>query len=417
MQKNENELIKQINQLRNNINNNINNSFLPLINKRNLSKYDIQKWKNNIISNINTEIDRLHNFVLKNKKEAKKTNENEEKKNINKIKEEEITIESKSELNNIITSKNIQEENKDITRNFQNEAYNYMNVNEEVENENVAYFLKDVARISRLSYNYRKTLFDIMKDNYQKSKKITDNNNFNKEFSFWIKSLEKEKGKKVYDNILSQVNIFGKEEINKRALDQKYLSKLFYDLTIMYFHCDISFPSVEISFKKEEDFNSEKMIDFINRGKNRKVNFIIFPSLISNGNFLENGKSFVFTYYKKTFRFEESIIEESLNSLIEQENKNNIILAKIKKQLIIKVYCKNRQTDKYIMIKTNIENIDIPKNVDYEFIFYIKDKYNIFALKRKEKPFTININQKIQKYEFKLNNEIIRTSKDIIDIK
>ena len=299
MQKNEDELIKQINQLRNNINNNINNSFIPLINKRNLSIYDIQKWKNNIISNINTEIDILHNFILKNKTEAKKTNE--ENKNNNKINEEEITIESKSELNNIITSKNIQEENKDITRNFQNEAYNYMNVNEEVENENVGYFLKDVARISRLSYNYRKTLFDIMKDNYQKSKKKICNNNFNKEFSFWIKSLEKEKGKSVYENILSQVKIFDKVEINKKALDQKYLTKLFYDLTIMYFHCDISFPSVEIIFKKEEDFNSEKMIDFINRGKNRKVNFIILPSLISNGNFLENGKSFVFTYSKKNF--------------------------------------------------------------------------------------------------------------------
>ena len=119
---------------------------------------------------------------------------------------------------------------------------------------------------------------------------------------------------------------------------------------------------------------------------------------------------------KKTFRFEESIIEGTLNSLIEQENKDNIILTKIKKQLKIKVFCKNRQTDKYITINTNIENIGIPKNIDYEFIFYIKEKYKIFVLKGKAKHFTININQKIQKYEFKLNNEIIRSSKDIIDI-
>ena len=56
----------------------------------------------------------------------------------------------------------------------------------------------------------------------------------------------------------------------------------------MYFHCNISFPLIEISFEKEENFNSDKMIDFINRGKNRKVNFIILPSLISNGNYLEN---------------------------------------------------------------------------------------------------------------------------------
>ena len=419
MQKYDDEFINQINQLRNNVTNNINNSFLLLMKKQGLSRNEIQQWKNSVINDINNEVDKLQTFILKNKKEAKSTNENDEKKNENKINEEEIIIESKSELNNIITAKYIQEENKDITRNFQNEAYNYMNVNEEEENEQVAYFLRDVAKISRLSYITRKTLFDIMKDNYQNSilnKKLENNNNFNKEFSYWIKSLEKEKGKKEYQNILSQVKLFEKVEINKRILNKNYLLKLFYDLTIMYFHCDISYPSVEISFKKEQDFNSEKMIDFINRGKNRKVNFIILPSLISNGNFLENGKSFVFTYIKNTFRFEESKIE-NLNSLIKQENKGSIILKKIINQLTIKVYCKNNETNKQIIINTNIENIGIPKNIEYKFTFYVKDKNNnIIILEGKDEHFTINKSQKIEKYEFKLNGEIIRTSSDIINI-
>ena len=48
------------------------------------------------------------------------------------------------------------------------------------------------------------------------------------------------------------------------------------------------------------------MIDFINKGNNRKVNFVILPSLSSNGNFLENGKYWVFTYKKDTFHFPES---------------------------------------------------------------------------------------------------------------
>ena len=87
----------------------------------------------------------------------------------------------------------------------------------------------------------------------------------------------------------------------------------------MYFHCNISFPLIEISFEKEENFNSDKMIDFINRGKNRKVNFIILPSLIFNGNYLENGKSWVFTFTNNTFKFD-NFMNQFLNELLKQEN-------------------------------------------------------------------------------------------------
>ena len=48
------------------------------------------------------------------------------------------------------------------------------------------------------------------------------------------------------------------------------------------------------------------MIDFINRGKNRKVNFVILPSLFSNENYLQNGKFWVYTYLDNDFKFEES---------------------------------------------------------------------------------------------------------------
>ena len=51
------------------------------------------------------------------------------------------------------------------------------------------------------------------------------------------------------------------------------------------------------------------MNDFINRWKDRKINFIILPSLFSNGNFLQNGKSWVFTFSKKTFKFENLLNE------------------------------------------------------------------------------------------------------------
>ena len=81
----------------------------------------------------------------------------------------------------------------------------------------------------------------------------------------------------------------------------------------MYYHCNLAFPLVEINFEKEEDFNPEKMIDFINRGKNRKVNFVILPSLFSFGSFLQNGKAWVFTFYKNTFRFDDLQLNHSLN--------------------------------------------------------------------------------------------------------
>ncbi len=84
-------------------------------------------------------MEKLSNYILKTK-EDNNTNKNE----INT--KNEYKIESNSELN-IFTSKDIQEENKEITRNFQNETYNYMNINEQTENENAAKFLRNVAQI------------------------------------------------------------------------------------------------------------------------------------------------------------------------------------------------------------------------------------------------------------------------------
>ena len=380
MNKNENELIKKklndlIKQIKTNIINNINNSFLEITkNQEPLNANKIEKWKDSILINIGTEIDKL--FI----------NENIDKK--------EYKIKSKNSIKlNNFTSKDIQEENKEITRIFQNESFNYIKDDEEVENENIAKFLKKVGEISRISYNQGKKLYKIMKNKYLK--------NFEKKFSSWIKNLEKEKGKNEYESILNQVNLFEKDEDKK---DQKFFFKLFYDLSIMYFHCNISFPLVEISFKKEDNFNSDKMIDFINRGKNRKVNFIILPSLISNGSFLQNGKSWVFTFCKDTFKFED-LINESLNALIEQEN--------LKDNLKINVICKKKNDYIYVTIITNIE---IPKNIEYEFVFYSinKNTKKNKRIKTKKTNFKIYKSDEINKYEFKLDNKTIISSTNII---
>ena len=251
------------------------------------------------------------------------------------MEKKENELERKSKINNF-TSKEIQEENKEITRNIQNEAYNEMNIDEKEENENVASFLLRIAKISRISYRQSKKLFEMMKEKYIEKEKI-DKSSLEKEnvfieFSSWVKNSEKNDGiKEEYQKIITQENLFEKEE-------NQFFTKLFYDLTILYFHCEITFPLVIINFKKIEDFNSSEMIDFINRGKNRKVNFVFLPSLFSNGNFLQNGKSWVFTYTKNTFRFKD-LKDELLDELIEKEN---IIPKKEnKKDNDIKVYCEN----------------------------------------------------------------------------
>ena len=280
-----------------NLNSNINNSY-------NLKKYIIQK------------IERFNYFSSKKEYKIEST----QKLNYCPFKDF-IKIENKQKLD-FFTSKDIQDENKEITIIFQKEAYNYMNSEEEIENENVAYFLKNVAEISRKSYSEANIL---LKNLLEKFTKITNQKNINilldkeqdkKEFSSWVKKYEKNNKLQEDKNSLNQSK-------NKENQQQKFLSDLKSKLKIMYLHCVLSFPLVEINFEKEEKFNSEKMIDFINRGNKRKVNFVILPSLFSNGNFLQNGKSWVFTYNKNTFRFEESELD-FLNKIILEKRYNNI---------------------------------------------------------------------------------------------
>ena len=407
MENNKNDLIKNfnevINQIKINIQEKINISYLELTtNKKDINTNDIEKWKNTILNNISIEIDKLFEYILKIKEKVIIKESNNKK---------EITIESKSKIN-FFTLKDIQEENKEITRNFQNEAFNYMSVNENVENENVALFLKEVAKISRISYNEGKKLYKMMKDKYlslQDNKILVDNENINEGFSSWIKNFEKENKGIEYKNVLNQVNLFEK---NENKLNLKYLSQLFNDLSVMYFHCNLSFPSIEIDFKKEDNFNSDKMIDFINRGKNRKVNFVILPSLISNNNYLQNGKSWVFTFSKNTFKFENSM-NEALNALLGTK----IIDTKfLEENLKIEVVCKNNENGKFININTNI---NIPEEIEYQFVIYYLDKKinKKHCINTKKKNFEIEKYWDIIKYEFKLDGEIILSSEEIkIDV-
>ena len=363
--------------------------------------YDLNKvenWKKSIEKKIKEETNELILILEKIIKEdnipikQKKNNNNNKKL---------IKIETQSSLSNF-TSKDIQNENKEITRNFQNKAFDYMNNhNEKVENETISIFLKEVARISRLAYKEGKKLLKKMKEKYGQKKLFEDNEKSRKEISSWVKLLEKEKGKKEYENIIGKVKLF----VNPKNDDEeKYLTKLFYELTIMYFHCDLAFPLVSIDFKKEDKFNSDKMIDFINTGNDRKVNFIILPSLFSNGNYIENGKSWVFTYHKDTFKFEDSIIK-SLNQLMstekaknkEKEKEGDFITQK-NGDLDVQVSWQIKNGEKYAVINSNM---NIFEKKDCLIILYLINKKNNYnnILKVTKNIVKIDISQEIKKFE------------------
>ena len=242
---------------------------------------------------------------------------------------------NQSEQNNqdkkldFFTSKDIQEENKEISRTFQKEALNYINDDDKIENETIAKFLINVAKVSRRAYNKSNDLFINMFKEFsncsEKEKAISTLKNdeqLRKEFSSWVKQFEKEhQGKEKYEyffNSFKDKDIFDNNII--------YLSTLFSQLVTLYFHCELSFPVVNAYYNLNSKilFNHEKMIDFINKGNNRKVDFIILPSLVSNGNYLENGKFWVYTYNKDTFRFGKLNFE----NLVNKHKKYNVNYSK-----------------------------------------------------------------------------------------
>ena len=398
------------NQLKSNIEKIINDSYNKLANDQYnyyyFLKKDVDNWKQTILSEIIKAIDQFNVYLSNN------LNRDIEKKGQNNNDKTVIKIESRSDLNHF-TSKEIQEENKEITRNFQNEAYNHMSVNEKKENENVAVFLFRVAQIARIAHSKQKILFQFMKEKYLESNKI-DINVFEKEkekslqeFSSFVKNSEKNKQtKEDYIKILSQVKLYEKDEKNNNK-ENEFITKLFFDLSILYFHCSISFPLVEISFTKKEDYNSEEMIDFINRGKNRKVNFVILPSLFSNGNFLQIGKSWVFTYLKNTFRFE-NLKDESFDMVIEEEDSNQ---KKEKKKAIpeVVVYSKTNYNETIINIKSDFT---IPNDKGYDIKFYFRSKQGNQVINKvvETNNFRFSNNLVFLKYEVRKHKNVLFTS-------
>ena len=178
------------------------------------------------------------------------------------------------------------------------------------------------------------------------------------------------------------------------------MEKLYKDLLILFFQCELSFPSITINFKKEEKFNFNKMEDLAdNKGKRkRKINFVVFPSLTSNGEFLKKGKQYVFTYFddekKKTFYCENI----NLEPLIEENKK--FYIPRLKDELKIN------------LIKVLIPEINfkISEKIKTEYKFHIRDK-KTHEEKIVNKYYLIKIgeNEECIKCDFYLMSEYIST--------
>ena len=268
---------------------------------------------------------------------------------------------------NYFTSKDIQNYYSEIIDFFKRYSINYINDDDEPENKTIE-FLEKVANISRKSYNDSNKYLQLL---YNKFKNIEKNNEtiissldqFKMEFSSWIKNNNQFMEICLEDFVkISNINEYLNEL--KEEETKNYLEKLYKDLLILFFQCELSFPSITINFKKEEEFNFNKMEDLAdNKGKiKRKINFVVFPSLTSNGEFLQKGKQYVFTYFddenKKIFYFEKI----NLEPLIEENKKFYIPRLKDK-------------------LKINLIKILIPE-INYKIAEKVKREYK-FLLKNK----------------------------------
>ena len=368
-------------------------------------------------------------------------------------------IESKHILN-IFTSEDIEKKNLEITKIFQKEAFNRVNDDEEEENQGIADFFFRVAKIARIAFltgkellfNIKKLFFEY-KESIGKTIIVKREEDFNREFSCWVKEKEEEEEKirkkienkdlenakeevkkeikGVKENELNLSEIYkkilkkDKEKIDEETDDKTlkdFLSQIFESLALMYFHCYLSFPLVKINFYltsvskisdknqenhaesiSDETFNSEIMIDLINKGKNRKVNFVILPSLISNKNYLKNGKLWVFTYLRNTFKIEKKIlesIEQPINSL------EKSLLSDVNKKLEIIGSCEiNEENEKNIIIT---KKPDIYEKIDIEFILYLKKEKNkkeSFLLITQRSSFSVGKDYEISKSCYKIEND------------
>lgn len=238
------------------------------------------------------------------------------------------------------TPNDIEEKNEEISTFLNEKIYDdYLDDKEKCVNENAGNFLYSIGGISRISFQLAN---DIYHELFNEYKKYLKSNNESLEFfhekdrrnlSIWIKKCLIEKNfYEYYSN--KNINIIEKYLNKDDEKTNDILFKLFKDFIELYIKCYLSFPPIEIKYTKEHiDFNPKSMKDFIlKNAKIKKVNFCYLPGLISNGEFINNGKYNVFTYTEKTYKIRGKVFGDLIKG-------QNTELYKIpnKKDLKIKI--------------------------------------------------------------------------------
>ncbi len=182
-------------------------------------------------------------------------------------------------MNNFFISKDIQINLSQIYDYFKIYSNNFFDDNEEIENQKIGEFLLKVANLSRISYNHSNIILKIIYEesiktlNKYDEKIITSFNDFKEEFSSWVKNNISDIENKISSYFNNLEISYIKEEKDNNNKD--FFNRLIKDLSILFFKCELSFPSIQIDFNlTDKNFDYEKMIDFAhNKGKKKSILF------------------------------------------------------------------------------------------------------------------------------------------------
>ena len=383
-----------------------NQKFKQLLKEmKQLLKINNQEEKMNIYNNVD------YPYNEKDKHDQyKDINYNHTKRNINEKRIGDNTNKNIIESNNFFMPNDIQNKLSPIMHDFKVISSNYVNDDDEIENQTLGEFLFKVANIARISYNnsnecLQKIYSKFEDNNKNKESIIFSLDQFKEEFSTWVKNNYDEIQKNDIDKLSENINEYKIIIDEKDEKTKKYLIKLYKELLILYFLSELSVPSIEIDFNLyNNDFEPEKMYDIANNRGKKKVNFVVFPSLMSNCIYLDKGIKWVFTYKdsinKEMFYFKEI----NLEPLIDDSKKFKIPKLSDKIKLIL------QRDEKLTPI---IYKYKISEKVKKQYYFHIIN--NKTKKERKlisESPININENEYCLKCELFLMSEYIVSCND-----
>lgn len=398
----------------------IRNNIIDSYNRNQMHFNDIDitySWTDSILAYIDDIYQTRYNIIKRQIKDEIASQNKSKVQNYQKIygtssESRETNIIWDNEKLDIFTSKDIQSKNNDIIRDFMQFSTNFIKDDDVKENQTLGNKLFQMANISRYAYNDSNVILSFIYKEFEKEKDkdtiINAPDQFRKNFSNWVKKPKNWQYSKQYFDNYSYTFSSSSLLNGEKKYVKNYFLKLYKDLLVLYVLCELSFPYVKVNFTLEEEyFNSKTMIDNFQIGKRNKpkVNFVYFPSLFSNGNYLENGKQWVFNYIctekKKTFFIEKNKLLK-LIPLTDETKKFHI--PKIKDKLRVDLI-----KDISYSLKTNYPIMD---NINKEIIIHIFDKNTKKTYSTKSKSnFKLKENEEIAKLEFYLFNELVQEIK------